>query len=81
MRSRHTVRCFDEGLRSRRDWNVAQHQPVIPFGVRDSTNMILRVIVPMTSQPGSDGTRVNGLGDIVMTAFFRQLVATFLFPR
>lgn len=45
-------------------------QPVVPFGVSDSTNIILRVIVPMTSQPGSDGTRVNGLGDIVTTAFF-----------
>ena len=45
-------------------------QPVVPFGVSDNTNIILRVIVPMTSQPGSDGTRVNGLGDIVMTAFF-----------
>lgn len=45
-------------------------QPVMPFGVSPSTNVILRVIMPMTSQPGPDGTRLNGLGDIVATAFF-----------
>lgn len=45
-------------------------QPVMPFGVSKSTNLILRVIMPMTSQPASDGTRINGLGDIVATAFF-----------
>jgi hypothetical protein len=47
-------------------------QPVIPFGVSKSTNVILRVIMPLTSQPGPDGTapRINGMGDIVATAFF-----------
>jgi hypothetical protein len=45
-------------------------QPVIPFAVSTNTNVILRVIMPVTSQPGSDGSRVNGLGDIVSTAFF-----------
>ena len=45
-------------------------QPVMPFGVTPSTNVILRVIMPLTSQPGSDGMRINGLGDIVATAFF-----------
>ena len=45
-------------------------QPVIPFGVSRSTNVILRVIMPLTSQPGSDGVRVNGMGDIVASAFF-----------
>lgn len=44
-------------------------QPVVPFGVSDSTNIILRVIMPMASQPGADGARVNGFGDIVATAF------------
>lgn len=45
-------------------------QPVMPFGISKSTNVILRVIMPVTSQPASDGARINGLGDIVATAFF-----------
>jgi len=45
-------------------------QPVMPFGITPSTNIILRVIMPLTSQPGPDGVRVNGLGDVVATAFF-----------
>ena len=45
-------------------------QPVMPFAITPSTNIILRLIVPLTSQPGSDGARVNGMGDIVATAFF-----------
>lgn len=45
-------------------------QPVMPFGVSKSTNLILRVIMPLTSQPGSAGSRINGLGDVVATAFF-----------
>jgi hypothetical protein len=45
-------------------------QPVMPFGVSKSTNLILRVIMPLTSQPAPDGTRFNGMGDILATAFF-----------
>ncbi len=45
-------------------------QPVMPFAVSTNMNVILRVIMPMTSQPGPDGTRVNGMGDILTTAFF-----------
>ena len=45
-------------------------QPVMPFGITKSTNIILRVIMPLTSQPGPDGVRINGLSDIVATAFF-----------
>ena len=45
-------------------------QPVMPFGVSKSTNLILRVIMPLASQPGPDGVRVNGLGDVLATAFF-----------
>jgi len=45
-------------------------QPVVPFGITPSTNVILRVIMPLASQPGADGVRVNGLGDVVATAFF-----------
>jgi hypothetical protein len=45
-------------------------QPVVPFGVSRSTNLVLRVILPLASQPGSGEARVNGVGDVVMTAFF-----------
>jgi hypothetical protein len=48
---------------------VVNFQPVMPFSLNKSTNVILRVIVPMLSQPASDGTRINGLGDVVMTPF------------
>lgn len=50
-------------------------QPVMPFGVSDSTNVILRVIMPITSQPSADGTRINGLGDVLATAFFSPAAA------
>jgi hypothetical protein len=45
-------------------------QPVMPFAVSSSTNLILRVIMPLASQPGPEGVRVNGLGDVLATAFF-----------
>ena len=45
-------------------------QPVMPFAISKSTNVILRVIMPLTSQPGAGGLRINGLGDIVFSAFF-----------
>ena len=35
-------------------------QPVMPFGISKSTNIILRVITPLTSQPGSDGSGSTG---------------------
>jgi hypothetical protein len=47
-------------------------QPVIPFAVSKITNIVLRAIMPLTSQPSSgvDGNRINGLGDILLSAFF-----------
>jgi hypothetical protein len=50
-------------------------QPVMPFGITPGTNVILRVIMPLASQPASDGTRVNAMGDVVMTAFFSPVKA------
>jgi hypothetical protein len=44
-------------------------QPVVPIAASKGMNIILRVIMPMASQPGADSARVNGLGDIVATAF------------
>ena len=45
-------------------------QPVMPFPVSKHMNVILRVIMPMMSQPGAGDVRINGLGDVVATAFF-----------
>ena len=45
-------------------------QPVVPFPVSKSTNVILRVIMPLTSQPGPDEVRINGMADTVLSAFF-----------
>jgi hypothetical protein len=49
---------------------VLNVQPVIPFAISKSTNVVLRVIMPLMSQPGPEGVRINGMGDIVATAFF-----------
>lgn len=47
-------------------------QPVIPFPISKSTNVVLRVITPLMSQPssGADGVRINGMGDILFSMFF-----------
>jgi hypothetical protein len=62
---------WDSGIGDNDDTSaLLNFQPVIPFGVSTSTNVILRVIMPLTSQPGSEGARSNGMGDIVASAFF-----------
>jgi hypothetical protein len=50
--------------------SLMNFQPVVPFAINSSTNIILRVIIPLSSQPAPDGTRINGLGDTVVSAFF-----------
>ena len=44
-------------------------QPVIPFGITKDWNVILRVIMPVQSQPIDDGQRLTGMGDTTMTVF------------
>jgi hypothetical protein len=44
-------------------------QPVAPFSLTKSWNVILRVIMPLTSHPTDEGLRVNGMSDTVATAF------------
>jgi hypothetical protein len=44
-------------------------QPVAPFSFTKDWNIILRVIMPLTSQPTDDGLRINGMSDTVATAF------------
>jgi hypothetical protein len=46
--------------------NILNIQPVLPFGITESLNLITRTILPVVSQPdiltGGEG-RINGLGD------------------
>lgn len=44
-------------------------QPVVPFEISDSANIILRVITPLTSYPTEGGQRINGFGDVLASAF------------
>lgn len=46
-------------------------QPVAPFGLTKDWNVILRVIMPVSSQPTESGDeRLTGMGDTTMTVFF-----------
>ena len=45
-------------------------QPVAPFGLTSNWNVILRVIMPVLSQPADDESRFTGMGDTTMTIFF-----------
>ena len=53
--------------------NILNIQPVWPFEITDSFNLITRTILPVVSQPdiltGGEG-RINGLGDTTFTGFF-----------
>jgi hypothetical protein len=45
-------------------------QPVAPFGLTKEWNVILRVIMPVASQPTDSGSqRLTGVGDTLMTVF------------
>ncbi len=52
--------------------NIFNIQPVWPFEISDSFNLITRTILPVVSQPdiftGGEG-RINGLGDTIFTGF------------
>ena len=62
---------WDFGLGDRNaTGTLLNFQPVIPFAINRSTNIVLRVILPLASQPGPNGTRYSGVGDVLTTAFF-----------
>jgi hypothetical protein len=62
---------FDMGLGPRRDTGTSVlFQPVIPFAITPDWNVILRVVVPMLSQPLPDGSQVGGTGDTLTSVFF-----------
>jgi hypothetical protein len=50
-------------------------QPVIPFRV-GSWNVIARTIVPISSFPAADGTRVSGIGDIQEQVYITRAKAS-----
>jgi len=53
-----------------RTQNVLNIQPVWPFSLSPSLNLITRTIVPVISQPIGESESKFGLGDINFTAFF-----------
>jgi hypothetical protein len=63
---------WDFGIGDRKaTGTLLNFQPVVPFPISPSTNIILRVIMPLSSQPAPDGsTRYSGVGDVLTTVFF-----------
>jgi hypothetical protein len=53
-----------------RTQNVLNIQPVWPFSLSPSLNLITRTIIPFISQPIGESESKFGLGDINFTAFF-----------
>jgi len=61
---------WDVGIGSREAGGTTLNiQPVAPFPLTRQWNVILRVIMPLVSQPTDDGLRINGMSDTVATAF------------
>jgi hypothetical protein len=57
--------------------NVLNVQPVIPIALGADWNVITRTILPVVSEPplSSDGGRINGIGDVLFSAFFSPRTA------
>ena len=50
--------------------NTLNIQPVLPFGLGKSVNLIARTIIPVISQPIGESETTTGLGDIALSMFF-----------
>jgi hypothetical protein len=52
--------------------NVLNVQPVVPVSLSSDWNVITRTILPVISEPplSPDGSRINGIGDVLFSAFF-----------
>ena len=50
--------------------NVTNVQPVVPVGLGNKVNMIIRTIIPIINQPLSDDKSKFGLGDVALSLFF-----------
>ena len=59
---------FDVGP-AERTQNVLNIQPVAPFKLNESWNLITRTILPVISQPAPGNDRTDGLGDLNFTGF------------
>jgi len=53
-----------------RTQNVTNIQPVIPIGLGEKVNLIVRTIIPLISQPLGESDSKFGLGDIALSLFF-----------
>ena len=53
-----------------RTQNVTNIQPVIPVGIGENTNLIIRTIIPLTNQPIAENDSKFGLGDVALSLFF-----------
>jgi hypothetical protein len=61
---------WDMGIGDRETTGTTMNfQPVAPFNVLPKWDAILRVILPVLSQPDPSGVRINGLGDTTATVF------------
>jgi len=61
---------WDSGVGDRQTTGTLVNvQPVMPFRLTKDWNVILRVVMPLASQPTAAGPRVNGIGDTVSTVF------------
>jgi hypothetical protein len=50
--------------------NTLNIQPVLPFSLGESVNLIVRTIIPIISQPIGESETTTGLGDISLSTFF-----------
>src|SRR5580704_14386771 len=52
--------------------DVLNIQPVVPLSLGTDWNLITRTILPVISEPAlsPDGSRTNGIGDVLFSAFF-----------
>lgn len=50
--------------------NTLNIQPVLPFSLGKSVNLIVRTIIPIISQPIGESETTTGLGDISLSTFF-----------
>jgi hypothetical protein len=63
---------WDMGIGAREaTGTILNFQPVVPFELTPRWNMVLRTILPLSSQPdtGTGTQRISGLGDSVVTLF------------
>src|SRR5262245_35407367 len=61
---------WDMGIGDRQaTGTIMNFQPVTPFNLMPNWDVVLRVIMPLSSQPDPSGLRINGLGDTTASLF------------